>query len=378
MSASFDVATGCCKGSYDAVLISTDLEPDDALALSVLAPRLRGVPTLVVVGEAPVDKRRMAAEILASYGIDSGVVVVQGKMSKVTFPNGVSEAYHNLAQPHSCTLREGGEAAVQQHVECFLQQHERPFALLLKPPHEFLSTPEPLLKKTKAALYGSFNLGELRSSIKAAAGGAMDEAAQHAAQFELMAKFGTLLWIERSASVGRDCVLEPAACPPAIWEAIDADASLTKHIQLWNSQTIRNIAGNVSGFADDVEAAIGPVGDEATTSVTDAEGHKKLRPMIERLDKCVQILLSISTREGRQACHADTLVAAVLLDDDGAVTKFERACKLEVDAQMKPTFAADPTSRVFALVADPGEQREELIKASFDKLATGFAALTTV
>ena len=47
----FAVAHGVCAGEYDAVLISTDLEPDDAIALQVLAPQLREVPLLVVVGE---------------------------------------------------------------------------------------------------------------------------------------------------------------------------------------------------------------------------------------------------------------------------------------------------------------------------------------
>ena len=72
--AEFNVAAGRLKGSYDAVLISTDLEPDDAICLAVLAPMLKGVPLLCVVGEGPNDKRTMMAELLATFGIDEGEV----------------------------------------------------------------------------------------------------------------------------------------------------------------------------------------------------------------------------------------------------------------------------------------------------------------
>ena len=74
-SGTFDVSAGCSKGSYDGVILSTDLEPDDAIAIAALAPRLRGVPLLCVVGEASVDKRMMMQEMLASVGLDDGAVV---------------------------------------------------------------------------------------------------------------------------------------------------------------------------------------------------------------------------------------------------------------------------------------------------------------
>ena len=92
----FDIASGSLQGSYDGVIVSTDLEPDDALCLKVVAPRLQsahlfstkyfgapravlglgrssststhpkipalvvGVPLLVVLGQGSLDKRTMA------------------------------------------------------------------------------------------------------------------------------------------------------------------------------------------------------------------------------------------------------------------------------------------------------------------------------
>ena len=55
MASKFIVKSGCSKGEFDGVILSTDLEPDDAIAISALAPKLRGVPLLCVVGEGRVD-----------------------------------------------------------------------------------------------------------------------------------------------------------------------------------------------------------------------------------------------------------------------------------------------------------------------------------
>ena len=45
------VETGLLRGTYDAVILSTDLEPDDIVAIRALSEKLRGVNLLVVVGE---------------------------------------------------------------------------------------------------------------------------------------------------------------------------------------------------------------------------------------------------------------------------------------------------------------------------------------
>ena len=67
---------------------------------------------------------------------------------------------------HSSTLHDGGEAAVDVLLSDFVRAHERPFAMLLKPPHEFVSLAPQLLAKMSAALYGSFNLTELRAMLR--------------------------------------------------------------------------------------------------------------------------------------------------------------------------------------------------------------------
>ena len=424
---SFTVPTGILAGSYDAVLLSTDLEPDDAIAIIALAQRLRGVPLLVVLGEGAADKRTMAAELLKSCDLDDErVVVVQGKRSTAALPSGVTDAYNESAggRAHRCKLHpDEGEAIVPKLVEEFLRAHAAPFALLLKPPHELLAAPVELLRKTRAALYGSFNLSELRKEM--GGGEAASEEARLARQFALMRGFDALLWVERSCSVGRDCVLEPDVCArlgaPNMWQAVDADAALTAHIQLRNAETVRAVAQKVARLPFEVDEALGgsgsaappaaegggsggggggggatPIETEAAAdpraarcaaaaktsgSVPGTEAYERLRPCVDRVDKRIRILVSISHCRGRQVCHADTLVAAALLDDrpaaagggsadfgGGGVASFERPCKLEADAHGRPSFAPDPASRVAVLYAAPGDERERLVRASFTAL----------
>jgi len=366
----FDIASGSLQGSYDGVIVSTDLEPDDALCLKVVAPRLQGVPLLVVLGQGSLDKRTMAAEMLASYGIDNAVLV-QGKTSAASFPHGVAEAYQDATRMHSSTLHDGGEAAVDVLLSDFVRAHERPFAMLLKPPHEFVSLAPQLLAKMSAALYGSFNLTELRAMLRHDDG--IGEAEAYSRQFAMMRSFAALLWIERSESCGRDCVIEPTTCPAAIWQAIDADAGLTRHIQLWNSDTLRSMGAKISRLHDEIDTVVGGAVERMTT-VPGAATYEKLLPAIERTDKRIKVLLSIAACGGRQICHADTLLAAALLDDDGSISKFERPCKLELDAtESKPSFAPDAASTVAVLIAAAGEHREALVNASFDKLAQALA-----
>ena len=83
-AASFSVAHGHLRGEYDSVLLSTDLEPDDVIAIKLLSRKLSGLPMLVVVGEGPSDKRRIAARMLAKYGLSARIV--QGMHSDQPYP----------------------------------------------------------------------------------------------------------------------------------------------------------------------------------------------------------------------------------------------------------------------------------------------------
>ena len=136
----FTVTNGHCAGSFDAVLLSTDLEPDDAVAIKALAPRLRDVPLLVVVGEGDTDgKPRMVRELLAQYGIAEKATIVQGRRSSTPYPPSALAAYMPSDTGSTARIMENLDApALASMVQAFLLEHMAPFALLLKPPHEFI------------------------------------------------------------------------------------------------------------------------------------------------------------------------------------------------------------------------------------------------
>ena len=136
--APFVVRTGPCAGSYDGIFISTDLEPDDAAALKAIAPRLRGTPLLVVVGEgnAPAGaKCSLAAEMLASYSLDEHATIVQGRASSASYPAAALRAYNSAdgaPRPHRAIIvADESEEAVADRVADFCGHCEAPFALLL-------------------------------------------------------------------------------------------------------------------------------------------------------------------------------------------------------------------------------------------------------
>ena len=361
----FSVPTGHCAGSYDGVVISTDLEPDDAIALLALAPRLRGVPLLVIVGQGAVDKRQMAASMLASFGLDKCATVAQGRDSKASWPSAVSTCYDGLGRQTAATiLPADDETSITTHLEAFLAKCSTPFALLLKPPHEFLRVSAAMLQRTAGAMYGSFNLAELREGM-CAAEPTLTEDMCHTQQEVLLRSFKAMLWVERSLSVGRDGMLDTVATPTA-WPLLEEHPSVLQHVLHWNAVTLKTMGKKLGAVAADTAAAL-----EGDGAVLGPTHYGAVEAVVEKADKKVQVMLAIARCQGRQVCHADTLVATCLMDDAGALAAFMRRCHPGHDAKFKPTFTADPSSNVAALLAEPGLAREDLFQKSVAILLDG-------
>ena len=377
--AKFTIPSGHCAGSFDGVVISTDIEPDDAIALLALAPRLRGVPLLVIVGQGPVDKCEMASEMLAGFGLDSCATVVQGQKSTASWPATVTACYHDNARTpqHAATIVPGeGADLVSSQLDAFLTKHEAPFALLLKPPHELLRTKPELLRRTVGAIYGSFNLAELRSGMREA-DPALSEGACHERQEELMRALKAVLWIERSLSVGRDGVIDTDAAPGA-WPPIETHPGLMQHVLQWNADTLTAFGKKLASMGNEVGEALSGSGGGGEGSggagELGAKQYGEVEGIVEKADKKVQVMLSIARCQGRQVCHADTLVVACLMDDDGKLTRFTKRCTPGHDAKFKPTFVPEASSSVAALMAEAGDERAELFKASTDIVVQGLTA----
>lgn len=84
------------------------------------------------------------------------------------------------------------------------------------------------------------------------------------------------------------------------------------------------------------------------------------------------IMLSIVRTDAEQVCHADTLVAAVLLDDEGRLAPYSLPCRAGHDARLRPTFEPEEGSPIATIVATAGAERDALLGASLDVLTGAF------
>jgi hypothetical protein len=353
----FVVKNGICAGEFDAVLLSTDLEPDDAIAIQMLAPHLRQVPLLVILGEGPVDKRQMAAEMLAQFGLDKRARIVQGKRSKASWPDGVISCYAGGVTSNAVLVPLGTddaecEAIARREASDFLQSHKAPFALLLKPPHELLGQPAGVLNRAVGALYGSFNVTCLREQMEAR----LDASARCTAQEDFLQSFKALLWVERSLSVGRDSTVEPGPSPE-IWAHFEASPSIVQHVLQWNADTLKAMGKKLASLDAEVRKSLS--GGDGAGGLT-ASQYGSAAEAVSKAEKRVKVMSSITRSFGRQVCHADTLVAACLLDGGGHVARFEQKSMVRHDSNSKPIFTHDETSSIATLVASDGVQRQQL------------------
>jgi len=361
----FIVRTGPCAGSYDGIFISTDLEPDDAAALKVIAPRIRGTPLLVVVGEgnAPSgSKCSLAAEILASYSLDEHATIVQGRASTAVYPAAALRAYNSgdgAMRPHRATIVAGeSDEAVADRVAAFCGQCEAPFALLIKPPHEMVELPTAVLRRVTAAVYGSFNFSELRDAMRRKAPSLSEEDA-FARQEAFLHCFKACLWVERSNSVGRDATLSNVETDP-VWPALAADAGVVNMVTAWNEHSVLAIADKVGGLKQEIS--------EILSRPAAEDKFSAIGTCVSRHEKRLAIMASIAATRGQQMPLADPLVSALLLDDEGRLAPFVRRCRAGHDTKGKPTTTADESSSVAAVVAN-GAEVEALFRTTLEVIA---------
>jgi len=356
-TASFVVTTKLIAGAYDAVVISTDLEPDDIVAIRALSCKLQGVPLLVVVGEGDQDgKLSMAADILASCGLRGSIV--EGVRSSANFPLAALDAFSSSSsavQKHSKLL----DGLAQDGVAAFLAAYKAPLALLLKPPIEFAEVPPSLLAKTSAIAYGSFNFVRFREELGKRSSSPLLET--------LINAFGAFVLVERSHSVGREAVLSPEQS--GLWPLLERDEGLMKLTYIWNAATVRKAAKHLQLLGKQLVAA-----SDANTSWDFM--FNEVANSYNKSTHTLAILGEIARLKGREICLADPLIAAILLDDDGALAKFVRPCSLRFGKSGRihtDTSEAAAQSKVGLLTAGE-EEREELLKLVCEILAKGLAA----
>merc|ERR1712060_445049 len=136
---------------------------------------------------------------------------------------------------------------------------------------------------------------------------------------------------------------------PALWPFLEAQPGLLQHVLQWNADVLESMGKKLATVGADTAGTLG--GSVCHGAGLGAGQYAAVEAVVEKADKRVQVMLSIARCHGRQVCHADTLVAACLMDDMGTLTSFVCPCRLGHDARFKPTFDADQHSSVAALLA---------------------------
>jgi len=146
------------KSEHDALLILTDLEPDDVLAIYILRKRLDAAfPILVVLGEGDLNKTGMADGLFTQLGF-TNFKTIQGPYSNF-------EYYSNYEYPNEAIHIFGDNVGKQfqaniyfEEIEKFLGEFVSPLILGIKPFTELLNVDPTVLSKCVLAMYGGFNL----------------------------------------------------------------------------------------------------------------------------------------------------------------------------------------------------------------------------
>ena len=395
--ATFEVLNGPLQGKYDAVYLSTDLEPDDVVAIKMLAPRLRCVPLLCVVGEHTIDKRSMMVDVLKHCGV-LNAHVVSGRRSQEVYPEGVDLAFQstsrqNTARAPRFTERRLGNARMErdkckEHVDTFLQAYASPLAILLKPLHEVRNLSPALIAKTVAVAYGSFNITKMAGVMMeeaSTAGERLDKSAAYARIFEMISQFKQCVVVERATSVGR---VESLNIEQPLWRYIQSDQRLMKLVLGWQATTLNNIFRDlpklVQTMQTDVQALIRPdtslpaTGIELLGSISEDTPmatselpiklsndvvHDQLVNLAEKAEKKLGVLKDICRYRRMQLPLADPLVAALLLDDNYVLGQFLKRCRLSTDAAGKVYTQPDNSSHVYWLISADESERKQMISS---------------
>ena len=364
----FVVRSGQFAGSYDAVYISTDLEPDDVLAIKALAPRLQHVRLFCVVGEHALDKRQMMMDILVHSGLARRAHVVSGRKSRMDYPAGVEAAFSPEGSRVSDRLRTAGaEQPCAQQLEAFLQEAEHPLAILLKPMHELRDLAESTLRKTVAVAYGSFNFTQMQLEMVAdasAAGQDLNVQDAFEQQMSLFSQFKRCTIVERACSIGR---VESLNAQQPIWRHIEEDKKLMKLVSGWQQISLSEITSNgLPTLTDEMFAHVSQLSHEPKDKAEmaadgDRLTYAKLVQVAIRAEKKLGILKDICLHDAMQMPLADPLVVALLLDDEGELTPFLKLCRTTMDAAGKMSVIPDPSGTIHWLISEGEASRKDLV-----------------
>jgi hypothetical protein len=144
---------------FDSLLILTDLEPDDIIACYIqLTHTPANTPILFVTGEGNKNKGGLAKCFIDSLLPNlKHIEIIHGDLSKSEYPEEILSSFGKSDNIN--ILKDTGQ------IKHFLEIHNNPFILCLKPPRELYDIPSETLNKCTMAIYGSFNFRTMFNTI---------------------------------------------------------------------------------------------------------------------------------------------------------------------------------------------------------------------
>lgn len=264
--------------NIDCLIVMTELEPDDVLAIILLLRNLRRkLPILIVVGEGRVNKVDMARCIVRDYEFKFQIEIVQGFYSDKDYPLEALEIYEtkiNLSEP----------TAVETIIT-YLNIYKNPFILGIKPPRELLVIDRNLLSHVTLAQYGSFNLRCLFKTYK-----------DINISNWLNTSFKEVFLYESFFATG----LENSVSDKQLFEIISFKyEELYKLIKVWNDHISTDCLDSIV--------------DNCTKLKTSEWDEKKI--LLNKIDRSLKIVKNIVDANNKQMVLADFALVVLLLND---------------------------------------------------------------
>lgn len=285
------------------VAVFKDNEPDDYLAVGLLAPYLRKIKKLlVVVGEGKLSKVGLTRTFLATLGLDHATVV-GGDRSTKDYPPEMISAF---GAPQS-----EATADAEAQIISFLSTSPNPLLIVLKPPRELLAvaaTRPDLFSQATIVMYGSFNIRALGAD-KQRLLELVNTLALRTIIYETFLATGEKNSLEKKRKANDDDDGSPGGFE--LFELMEQNADkpfwngLLRSIKAWNNHIIGDCLDSIAESAQDMKQKLGGRWDDL----------KKSKARFERNWKVAQNIIGA---ESMQMVMADCGLASILLHSQPA------------------------------------------------------------
>jgi len=279
------------KSSHDALLVLTDLEPDDVLALYILLKKVdKTFPMLVIVGEGNINKTGMVTSLLNLMCFNN-FTVVQGSLNlHKDFPEAACRVFGNTSP--------SPDSNVSIEIEEFLTKYDSPLIFGIKPFTELLDVNPDLLAKCVLALYGGFNLRCMSFSVsKDDIAEFVNTSFKHVILYESFYAAGEQNSVNKTNAADLFNIMLKSKDPVLV--------GLVKLITIWNDH-----------IADDCLLTTTTVSKQMNETWKDRQWDKLKKDFDQIYNRNLKVISSIIQAENMQMVLADFGLAALLVSND--------------------------------------------------------------